>query len=88
VDQRAARRYATEHVSECVAAIAESFESDGTEHSARFSPADRERLRIAYAAIAAELYGRYHRESRTDPIENDPNQIALFEEVKAREIQA
>jgi hypothetical protein len=88
MDQRAARRHATDHLSDVARVLGESVESDDVQFAHQYSSADRARLATAYTALAAELHTRYHREPRPAETVDDPNQIDLFEETASDEVQA
>jgi len=82
VDKRAAKKYATEHLSEAARVASDAFASaDGTRLGEAYPPSDRRRIARAYGELADELARRYSPRPRTaERPALDPAQLLLFPE--------
>lgn len=81
MNQREAKKHATEHLAEAAREIAGLYRFPDGGKLELVGPADRQRLARAYGELADELTRRYDPAARVpQPEPVDPNQISMFEE--------
>lgn len=80
MDQRAAKRYATEHLAETARMVADLFARPDGGALEGYTPRDRARIARAYGDLATELDRRYNPRPKAETVPPDPDQLPLFPE--------
>lgn len=80
MDQRAAKKYATEHLAEAARMTANLFADPQGGALEGYPPRDRARMARAYGELADELDRRYNPRPKADAVASDPDQLPLFPE--------
>lgn len=80
MDQRAAKRYATENLSVAARELAEMFSDSRGGSPEGYAPRDRARIARAYGELATELDRRYNPRPKAETETSDPDQLPLFPE--------